>query len=445
MTGKQITENLVILIWQNQIVNDLFTDMGEHVQVIFPGRVCTNGGCDLQDAVFVIEGEVMVGNIEVHVKSSYWYRHGHNKDSRYNDILLHVVMWHDCLSDTVLQNGKVIPTISLSAFLAYPLSSLNGRVKLRRRRLFACPAIDRHLAGKSLVELLNATGKERFNIKAALIREDLIEQNAGQVLFRNISRALGYDKNTVPFETLAHKLTLRALEELKNKEDIFYRAFILGTAGLLVSQRLRVNQKSLCDPEIEQLETIWRSSSIATTMNQLNWCFFRVRPNNFPTRRLVALGYLVARYFQTGLLQGILNLVRRAYVEKVYSCIEGGLIVFRQGYWANHSDFGMVMPRNIALLGKSKAAEIIINVLLPFAYAWGELVDELDLKDNAIKLYFGYPGLEDNQLTRFMRQQFSLNKDFRLSAAQQQGLIHIFKTYCRYRNCQECPVSVRRG
>jgi hypothetical protein len=441
---SEITENLVVNIWQHQIVTNLFTDTGEPVRIIFPGRTCTGGGCDLQDAVFTIGDKVVMGNIEVHVKSSQWYSHGHHRDGKYNDVALHVVMWHDFPLGTVLQNGKVIPTISLSPFLVYPLNKLRRKINLCSGHLPTCPAITRLSTRKPLTELLNAAGKERFATKTALMRKDLMKQDADQVLFRNISRALGYDKNTVPFETLADRLTFRALKEVRDKRNA-RQALILGIAGLLPSQRLRIKHKLVEDSEIDELETMWQSNGITATMNQSDWCFFRVRPNNFPTRRLVALSYLVNRYCQAGLLRGILNLIREAHIGKLYSCIEDGLIVFGQGYWEIHSDFGIAMARNTALLGRSKAAEMTINMLLPFVCAWGELAAEPELKVKATNIYFSYPKLEDNQLIRFMRQQLLLNLDTKLSALQQQGLIHIFKTYCRYRNCLECPVSVSQG
>ncbi len=445
MLESEITENLVVRIWQHQNLTNLLTDRGERIDIIFPGRICTDGGCDFQDAVFTVEDKLIKGNIEIHIKSSQWYSHGHHRDSRYNGIALHVVMWHDYPSGIVLQDGKIIPTISLSPFLAYPLNQLRRKIKLLDRYSSICPALKKQGKRKSLVKLLNVAGKERFDIKTALMRKDLLEKEAEQVLFRNIARALGYDKNTVPFETLADRLTFRVLKEIKGKRNTYSQALILGTAGLLPSQRLGIKHRLIEGPEINELEVIWQSSSITAAMNKSDWCFFRVRPNNLPTRRLVALSYLVNRYCQLGLVQGVLNLVREAYGEKAYRLIEDRLIVFGHGYWAGHSDFGVAMTKSSALLGRGKAAEIAINILLPFACAWGELAAGPELTEKAANIYLSYSKLEDNQLTRFMKQQLSLTPDFKLSASQYQGLIHVFKTYCRSRNCQECPVAISQG
>ena len=253
-------------------------------------------------------------------------------------------------------------------------------------------------------------------------------------------------KTLILLRNLLTRLTPSIFESIKDKSSTINRALLLGTAGLLPSQRPMIKYGELTeDTEINKLEAIWRSSTMTTTMNQSAWCFHRVRPDNFPSRRVVALGYFVTRHCQSGLLKSIMKLVREAPDKGGYRWIENGLTVPAQGYWASHFDFGIATTRSSALIGRSRAAEIAINVLLPFAYAYGEFAVEPDLKKKAINLYFSYPGREDNQLTRFMKQQLSLDRGDKLSSAQQQGLIHIFKTFCRYRNCHECLISINRG
>ncbi len=96
-------------------------------------------------------------------------------------------------------------------------------------------------------------------------------------------------------------------------------------------------------------------------------------------------------------------------------------------------------------MGQDKAAEIVINIVLPFACAWGEIAAEPKLKKKAAEIYRHYPKPGDNELTRYMKQQLLLKPEVGLSACQQQGLIHIFKTYCRHRNCTECLVALNQS
>jgi len=84
-----------------------------------------------------------------------------------------------------------------------------------------------------------------------------------------------------------------------------------------------------------------------------------------------------------------------------------------------------------------------LNGLLPFASAWGKFEGELSLQTRVEMIYNEYPNLAENQLTRHMRSQFPNLNGITLSACQQQGLIYIFKAYCRYRKCTNCIVVFR--
>jgi hypothetical protein len=437
----QVSEKLIACLWQCQPAKSLVTDSGERFQAIYPGRVSHNRGCDFKDAVFTLNGQIISGDIEIHVKSSQWYSHGHHRDPKYNNIALHVVCWHDNRSPTRLQNGKTVPTICLSPFLDHYSDELNQHFNLSGNSSFSCPEAKRYSNSDSMDKLLTAAGEERFTAKAALFRQALDKEEAGQVLFRGIARALGYTQNAEPCEELANKLTLNLLEKAEPGTELTRQALILGAAGLLPSQR----HKPIEDGETDKLERIWQSISLSETMNEADWCFFRVRPDNFPTRRLIAFSCLLAFYHQTGLLQGILRLVRKAPPKTETRRLENGLVIAGQGYWRNHSDFGIVKKRSSALIGREKASEIVINAILPFTYAWSEINSDLKLKRKAAETYRRYPGLGENELTRHMKQQLLLNPDTHLSASQHQGLIHIFKTYCRLRNCTACPVASNRN
>lgn len=444
---ETVSEKLVAHIWQHQLVTKLITDAEEKVDIIFPGRICSNGGGDFCDAVLTIGNKTTRGNIEIHVRSNQWYSHGHHQDSSYNNVVLHVVMWHDYPTATMLQNGNIVPTVHLWQSLAYPLNRLNQRSRLSYHFSASCPNTKGYWVDESLIDILNTAGKARFASNVASLRRNLASENGGQVLFRNIARALGYDKNTCSFEQLAEMLPLKLLEAVSanDEQSAIHQTLILGTAGLLPSQRPHIKHTLTGEPEIAGLETIWQSSKVTGTMNQSDWHFFRVRPDNFPTRRLAALGYLISRYCQTGLLKSALNMVRESPKTHAYQWIEKGLIIPSQGYWANHIDFGVTTTRRTALMGRSKAAEIVVNILLPFAYVWGELYADPVLQEKALAIYLNYPELGDNHLFRFMKQQLLIRPDICLSASQQQGLIHIFKNYCRHRNCPKCPITLNQN
>jgi hypothetical protein len=441
MVKRNISENLVSLVWQYQILIDLVTDTGEQVCVIYPGRPDSDGGCDFRDAVLIIAGREVRGDIEVHVNSTDWIDHGHHRDSRYNSIVLHVVMFHDLLYPAVLQNGQIIPTVNLGRFITEPLLLLAKDIHLSQLQ-FSCSNVKGY-AREVLLSLLYSAGRKRFEGKAAAFSGLLIKGNPGQVLYSGIAKALGYAKNTTPFEKLANLLPLATIESLRVDDEITLRALIIGSAGLLLSQQVPV--RSIHDSEANVLERSWENFNITNTLKRSEWNLFRVRPYNSPVRRMVALSNLIAKYKQSGLFNGMLKMLFQAPESNPYRWIYNNLVFPHEGYWGNHFDFGIAMSNKSAILGKSRASEMAINIIFPYMYAWACLNGKLSLKQKSLDLYLFHPRLENNQLTDHMMKQLLIDSRSRLSACQQQGLVHIFKSWCRARNCGQCIITLGRN
>jgi hypothetical protein len=216
---------------------------------------------------------------------------------------------------------------------------------------------------------------------------------------------------------------------------------LLGTAGLLPSQRWQ--GKSAREKEVQELEQIWQSADkIAKHMNESDWNLSHIYPNNSPVRRIIAQSYLLERYRDGKLLAGILQLVKKALLPGSHRVLENGLTVDGDGYWRDHFDFDVRSKTKIsALLGNNKAGEIAVNVILPFTFSWGELANEAKLTEQIIELYRNYPKLAENCITQHMKMQLCLEKSIDFTACHQQGLIHIFRNYCREGRCSECPLA----
>jgi hypothetical protein len=169
------------------------------------------------------------------------------------------------------------------------------------------------------------------------------------------------------------------------------------------------------------LEQIWCSmDSGVETMKESDWNLSHVYPNNSPVRRIVAQSYLLDRYDRGKLLAGIMHLVRDTPPSGGHRLLQHGLTVDSDGYWRDHFDFGIRSGTKIAaLLGHSEA----------------------QLSDHATHLYRSHPRLAENCLTQHMKKQLGLQESFDLTASHQQGLIHIFRNYCRGGRCSECPLA----
>jgi hypothetical protein len=439
----KFSEKQVSLIWQQIVGKELTSSEDELVSVIYPGRANGDNGPDFRDAVIVNKSHLTKGDVEVHVKSSDWYSHEHHVDAEYNNVILHVAMWHDCNSATLLQSGNPVPVLCLAKALQHQAYLLPYQLP--------CFQILDHVDRQNLVKLLNTAGEERFKQKAMHFQTKILRpalralsagEEAGQVLFRGMMRALGYAKNTKPFEDLADRMPLNSIE---SREGLALKqALLLGTAGLLPSQRWQ--GKFAREKEVQKLEQIWQSvGKKVKTMKESDWNFSHIYPNNSPVRRIIAQSYLLERYCEGKLLAGILQLVKEAPLPGGHRVLENGLTVAGDGYWRDHFDFDVKSKTKIsALLGNSKAGEIAVNVILPFTFSWGKLANEEKLTEHAIELYRNYPKLAENCITRHMKKQLFLEEPFDFTACHQQGLIHVFRNYCREGRCSECPLASSR-
>jgi hypothetical protein len=448
---SNILESQVIQIWQRLLLNrtELTTLGGEPIKIIYPGRINDDRGADFRDAVIATGQGLIKGDIEVHVKSSGWRTHRHHHDPAYNRVILHVVMWHDSKIETTLESGKRAPILALDKYIKSPASQRYDRVYHSATSSMTCFKNIEHVPRGNMAEFLDSAGKERFLAKVSKFQADLAQLGASQCLYQGIMRALGYSKNKFSFLELAHRLPLQILElmtqnKISDEECLAQQqAILLGTAGLLPSQRCHWHQKDELDGEwIDKLERLWASSCQTGAMSLNAWHLFKVRPNNFPVRRLVAMAYLIVRYRQQGIFDEVVNMLKKAAFSQSPYILEKGLVVTGSGYWSSHFDFGSGSRiKNPTLLGSSRASIIAVNVLLPFIVAWSRLTTQPEFESKAFDLYHRYPKLVVNSIEKHMTNQLKLSSSLVNSARRQQGLIHIYNTLCIQGRCNCCPLS----
>jgi len=313
-----------------------------------------------------------------------------------------------------------------------------------------CRKIGKYLTADTLAKFLDEAGEERFLTKVGRFFGDFTQKEPGQTLYEGIMVALGYAKNKTPFLKLARSLPLSVLESLvrcdmPDEQGLArQQAMLLGVGGLLPSQRGDIYQNTeFPDRWVDMMERLWRASSLTRSMTVNAWHLFRVRPNNSPVRRLVAMSYLLLRCREKGLLGELMGLINNVPDKRGgYRGLEKGLLVTTGGYWANHFDFGPGSRiGSPTLLGGGRIADIVVNVLLPFTCAWSQLTSQTELEREALDLYRRYPRLTANSVDRHMRQQLDLNSSLVNSAWRQQGLIHIYTTFCTQGKCDCCRLA----
>jgi hypothetical protein len=276
-------------------------------------------------------------------------------------------------------------------------------------------------APQKLWNMVDNMGVTRFHEKTAQFQEQLQTTEPGQCLYSGIMTALGYAKNKEPFRALAEKVPLTDLEPMAQRDPITALARLIGTAGLLPSQRLE------CDyaPEedyiyVERLENLWETLVQMDVMDIRDWQPFRVRPANSPLRRIAGMCLLLHRYRTKAILARLVQAVRDTPSENIAQFLEACVMVTDDGYWAGRYDFGKGYPGlSKWLIGKSRAADIVINVLLPFVYVWGKENGETGLSEKTLVLFQNYPASESNTIQRHMQTQFGPKSSFVKSARRQ--------------------------
>ena len=109
-----MSENLLQFIWQFRLYDSskpLLTNEGLEAIVIHPGTLNKHAGPDFLEAKVKIGNTLWVGNVEIHLKSSDWKKHQHEKNENYSNLILHVVYEHD--EEVETYNNSQFPTIEI--------------------------------------------------------------------------------------------------------------------------------------------------------------------------------------------------------------------------------------------------------------------------------------------------------------------------------------------
>lgn len=102
-------ESVLHWAWKNKIVHGIEYYSKSEVIIHHCGQYNENrSGPDFFNASISFDALNWHGSVEIHYKSSDWYSHRHQHDTRYNNVVLHVVAIHD---KTVHVNNAPLPTL----------------------------------------------------------------------------------------------------------------------------------------------------------------------------------------------------------------------------------------------------------------------------------------------------------------------------------------------
>ena len=451
----KIDEDFVQKLWNGQrfFHANLISIDGKDIRVLKPGVWNREEGPDFMHAEIEINGKLLVGDVEIHVKSSEWYAHKHHLNSRYNRVILHVVLYGDDFNlRTRLQNGKRISTLELLKWIDAPIGDLyDETTQAEEDPSNFCRVTGNRLNIDNLKNVFETLGTERFLEKADAVRLLRTRLNFEQILYEGIMEALGYSQNSKPLRELAQRVPFPVFD-YKSEQEV--QAILFGVAGLLPSQLEKPLPVSDTEnPYIVALEKLWEVSDNAKNVERMvasKWRFGRIRPNNHPVRRIVAMSQLIF-HCKGSLMMYFLPTCEMAANADTSVTLRGIrnkllnlLILESTGYWETHSNFGRGGTNNAKLIGQNRALDILINKILPVAYIWAVESESKKLQDAILTLYSDYTKMQDNSIIRQVgKQVFSDAQPMRIikpTAQIQQGIIRLYKNYCIDQLCDLCPI-----
>ena len=184
-------------------------------------------------------------------------------------------------------------------------------------------------------------------------------------------------------------------------------------------------------------------------MSGEQWEFFRIRPENFPTKRIAGVSYVLSN---CGDEHGephtsLLAMFRSAFSSgKTTQRLQDMLVLHASGYWTGHYTFGGERHKETPfLIGHNRAADIVINVILPVVLAHAHQSGCRELQQAATAAYASHRKLQDNKSTRYVASRIFRDRKERhsviSSAMRQQGLIYLYRNFCIMRNCKDCLLT----
>ena len=417
-------ERLLHYTWKHKMLplRELTTTDGREVEIIDPGLQNHNAGPDFFNAKVRIGGTLWVGNVEIHERASDWFRHGHETNPRYDNVILHVVEKDDAPVTRI--NGELIPQVELHVsprFNEYYDRLVNAQVELPcATRLGEVPSL-------TVTEWIEALAMERLHSKVDRVREYYDRYNGSweDICYVSLARALGFGINGDAMERLARITPLRLLH--KHSDSLLQvEALLFGQSGLL-------NGAHSDEPYCQQLMREYAFLANKFSLRPIEgtaWRLFRSRPQNFPYRRIALLAQFV--YGGFNLMNDIIGAAGDARQLRRLFDIE------LSGYWMTHYSFGKPSPGAGRALSDGSIDIVLINTVAPLYYARGEMTDDYRMTDSAIAL------LEELRPERNSIVKMFENAGIRCGdALTSQALIQLRRNYCEARKCIYCRLGHR--
>ncbi len=413
-----MNEEFINYLWLYKLIkhNPKITS-GEEIKVLSPGIRNNDSGPDFFNAMIEIGNTKWAGNIEVHVNSSDWYKHHHQNNPAYNNIILHVVYNND--RPVSRKNSELIPTLEVKGKFNSDILKKYQHF-INSKNTIPCRNMLHTIKHFDKLSWLDSLMVERLEKKANEIQHLLnsSKNNFLQIFYQRMARGMGYTANADAMELLALSLPLNLLA--KHKDNLLQiEALLFGNAGLLPETHTD-NYTSKLINEYNFLSNKYKLSP----MHNSRWRFMRMRPVSFPTIRISQFANII--YNSSALFSKIIEANKLQDVVSLLSTTASP-------YWDNHYQFEKIAPGKSKKLGLLTINIILINTVIPAIFIYGRNTNNHDLQQKAI-----------NWLSQIKPEVNTIVREFKTmgiiaeNAMQSQALIQLETVYCAKKRCLSC-------
>jgi len=417
-----VKEDFLQYIWQYQLFDTtkLETTSGDLIEILNQGTLNHDAGPDFFNAKIKIGNTIWAGNIEIHYNASEWDKHKHQNDESYNSVILHVVKNND---KTILSANKhEIPTLIMRVDEKL-LVNFNA---LRNNPIFpACTPYLHFVPQFTINHQINRTTIERLERKTAdiLLLAEATNNDWSSLLYRLLGKYFGAKTNLQPFEMLTQSLPLKYLAKHKNNL-LQIEAMLFGVAGFLEQTPAAADKYYLS----LQKEWLFLAAKFNLKPSPLIiWKFSKMRPANFPTVRIAQFAGII--YNSSQLFSKILE-------QEEVTKIKTFLFVKPSDYWDIHYQFSKTSIKRKKIPGEQFINTLLINVVIPIVFAYGQYIGNEDLKNKALVWLEQLPAENNTIIKKYKTAGFQIETAF-----VSQGLLTLHENYCKKLNCLECIIG----
>ena len=399
---------------------NLRTTQNEQVTIIKTGDYLELAGPDFFNAQIKIGEQKWAGNVEIHLKSSDWYVHGHERDMAYDNVILHVVWEHD--TEIFRENNTEIPVLVLKDHVSSEILN-NYHALITPKAWISCEKQIAQIDEFVFKHWQERLFFERLERKSRFIYDLLQETNQDweAVLFCLLAKNFGLNTNGNSFLQIAKSIPFSIIRkesfEVENLE-----ALLLGTSGLLDFEKEDVYFKDL---KIRYFYLLHKYQLDRVYTDPVE--FFKHRPDNFPTIRLSQLASLYNKH--QNLFSKIIDLKA---VKDVYKLLDVSASV----YWQNHYQFDKESPKKSKPLSKSFVDLLILNTIIPIQFAYSHIMGESN-SENLIEIMSAVAPEKNSIIDKF--ESFGISSK---NAFDTQSLLQLKNEYCNHKACLKCALGM---